>query len=269
MADAGTSILLPYKLNANQKLKTKLTFTHEDVIAGSNTIQYLLIHEIGIQNITIKPEFWEHLTKLNLSNNKLSKVPNLLKLKNLIHLNVSSNIIDVFPANIPNSLVHLNLRNNQLGAAATSYTCGTVYIRRSCESFKLQAQSALKYLNINRNSLQHIIIDAQYFPHLQFFHFAKNPLIDYPHNFHELKELRNLEVTYQNIKAFHTLKEIFNVPDNFKSLRFIYVGCDYCYYNTDQDHRCDSDDTACIPKPDISRFPNLKIMKWGWPTIGN
>lgn len=239
--------ITPNNNNITKNLKHKRHFDHTDVLNNNSiNIERLTIKNIGLESVSIKFDFWNKLTRINLSKNKLLKVPNLRKLETLLYLDVSHNNINEFPRNIPDSLLNLNLKNNRLG--------NIVEIYKSYQSSKLKSLLSLLYLNINQNNITKMILIPEDFPNLQYFHFSKNNIHEYPSNLYKFKELRNLVVPYTQVNEFHKLQNIFNV-ENFSSLQFIYVYYDWCFECLD---KC-----KCIKRPDVSLFQNLKYMKWG------
>ncbi|CBY11832.1 unnamed protein product [Oikopleura dioica] len=179
------------------------------ILADHPNLKRIYISRNRLTTLTGEFENLPQLIELKLSDNSLTKIPDLRKVPSLVLLHLANNLITSLNGSIlrlPN-LTHLDLSGNSI---------------KTVTRLRLPA---LMELNLARNSLQAVddtLLNSRELGYLQL---AQNPLEKVPANlFQKLSKLKNLDLSYTK------LMEIPKIPDemivNELRLTGVSLNCD-------------------------------------------
>jgi len=225
--------------------KPQLT-THglaEEFIPIINNNNVLKEHEFSdSQEHDDNTETHYKLERLNLSNRKLSHIPDFIEnFLNLKELDLSNNLIQDIPDTFewPKSLLVLKLNNNKLTKFSDSFLylnhLAILYLHNnqiSIISNKIDSLTSINELNISNNFLTELPETIGNLKNLSIFDIENNRLKALPESFSRLQNLKTLNISFNELKHLPlSLTTLYNLsqldlnntklkelPDSFKRL---------------------------------------------------
>ena len=217
-------------LKLNKSLK-KLIIIDSD-IKSFNKLENMNIEElsiistknIGLDEILNMKKLKILNYKSNISTNKITLLPNLEPLENIITLNLSDNgITDITNLGYLINLLSIDLGHNDLDnidLLGKYHKLKYVYLNNNKlkNIDKLQNNTDIKYLVVNNNLIENINIISQ-FEDLEFLNILDNPISHLPDLFKFKKlDLENLKINWKHIIDMKGMKGLSLIKNIIKSM---------------------------------------------------
>jgi Leucine-rich repeat (LRR) protein len=148
------------------------------------------------------------LTYLNMSNNKIKRVPaclgNLIQLKSL---NLSSNLLERLDCSLPDSLIELKLSRNKLSHLPLNlppYLQSLHADENAIDLFESMIPGSLRILEFSSNMISSIaesVFECE-FPELKVLNLSKNKLKYLPKSIRNLRSLVDLDISANHLVSF-------------------------------------------------------------------
>lgn len=149
-------------------------------------------------------ENYKKIKNLNFKNCGLRKMPYLLSLHRLEHVDISHNTISVFkPSLLPRTIKHVNASFNHITYVSLEHQA----IRSKIKQIHHLNKSKLTYLDLSHNQIREIPSGVfLYAPNLKVLNLSRNLINDNIDGLQLLKGLKKLDLSQNRIKEVRTLK---------------------------------------------------------------
>lgn len=191
-----------------------------------------------------KPKINPNISKLNLSNKNLDKIPDeVINLKNLRKLNLSKNNLKSIPKDIHKlkRLENLDLSNNKLTSIYSNICKLTnlkVLILNNNQLKHLPSQIAklqnLRILSVSGNNFKALPFYFQLLKKLESLNISNNRFSEFPEEIKSLKKLKRLWLNNNDFKE-SPLRYIINDLPTLKSLYCFHAVVDFNFQTKDSD----------------------------------
>ena len=188
-----------------------------DIIQLNSNTEALDLRNKKLSTIPIEVLEQRKLKVLYLSNNKITNIDNIDKLKNLQFIDLNGNQLTNIPLKLSLllKLQTLDLSHNKLyaipkeiGKLTALQTLDLSHNRLSNLPMELSELSNLEYLYLQNNQLNSISSELSNLNHLYFINLSENKITKIPDSFCQLKKMKEIIIS----------KDSLNVPECLKTL---------------------------------------------------